>query len=176
MRACLCPKISLESQRQGTAGSSNRLQHPIFRECLHAGCSSRACLPEAEQSGTTPRWLMDEWDIPMPGGRILMQPDPGTENSGCLCPCQSRLGVLQGHCVQPREWSPAGGTGKSQAAAARCCPGAADDLIPWCHRIPVIARSLGELMPHSTTNSGTFFSGAFVTAHQDRDMCVPGQG
>lgn len=105
-----------------------------------------------------------------------MQPDPGTEHSGCLCPCQSRLEVLQGHYVQPREWSPASGTGESQAPAARCCPGAADDLVPQCHRIPVIARVLRGLMPHSTIDSGTFLSGAFVTAHQDRNMCVLGQG
>lgn len=83
--------------------------------------------------------------------------------------------MLQGHCVQPKEQSPASGTGESQAPAARCCPGAADDLVPRCHRIPVIDRSLGGLMPHSTSDSGTFPSGRFITAHQDRDMCVPGQ-
>lgn len=34
-----------------------------------------------------------------------MQPDPGTEHPGCLCPCQGRLGVLQGHRVQPSSGS-----------------------------------------------------------------------
>lgn len=62
----------------------------------------RVCLPAAGQAGTTPRWLLDEWDIPVPAGRILVQPEPGTERPGCLCPCQGRLGLLQGPRVQPR--------------------------------------------------------------------------
>lgn len=138
-RGWMCPRLAggqklppvlkflLKAKGKGASWSSNRpgaatdLGHPISKECLHVGCSPRACFPAAGQSGATPRWLMGEWDTPMPGGRILMQPDPGTEYPVCLCPCQGRLRMLQGHCVQPRERSPAGGTGESLPPAATGC-------------------------------------------------------
>lgn len=86
-----------------------------------------------------------------------------------------RLRVLQGHYIQPGEQSPAGAMGQNQALAAMCHPGAADDPLSCCHMSPVIARSPGGPMPHSTAEAGTPASGALVTVHQGRGTAVPGQ-
>lgn len=67
-----------------------------------------------------------------------------------------------------RERSPAGAIVDSQAAAALCCPRAADDPVPWCHTFSIIARSLSGLMLHGVTEAGMSPTGGLVTVCQAR--------
>lgn len=124
---------------------------------------------------------MGKRDTPVPGGSILRQTDPPGQlplhcsRRASLAACAlagADSGVLQGHCVQPWEQSPASAAGERQAPAAMCRPGAADDPVSCRHMSPIIVRSLGGLMLHGVTKAGTSPPGGLVTTHQGRGRHV----
>lgn len=164
------PKCLLKAKGKGTFWSSNRptashLQGTPASSRLTQGCPQGSSRPAVSTTTRRDRSQAADGQVGHPGAR-RQHPDadrPTWEAApppqpwsilGCLSPCWGRLRVLQGHCVQPREQSLASATGESQALAAVCCPGAADDPVSCRHISPVIARSLSGLMLHGVTEAG----------------------